>query len=231
MTDVWRAIDANFLGPRVYWAGYLQVEATLALRTEQYALRRPDARQPSDVISRRYLDGILPSPLVARSPRAGKAEKLVSKLCALSPGKLSNKWRRPITLGHGCSWWALASEAASFAAAEVARRSELVAKYRRSFASDERIFHTVIGNSPFAASVTGEIPFTRRGTWEAASPHPIDPSLTRWYDGGDIAEVIASDCYFVRKASSDRSGPLLDALDAHAARLEAKQSRPAGDVR
>lgn len=184
------------------------------------------------MISHRYhRDGILPPQLVARSPLAGNAEKVVRKLHALSAGKLPDRWTLPLTPYHGSSWWALTLEAARFAVAEIDRRPELVAKYKRSFASDEQVFHTIIGNSSFAASATGEIPFTGRGTWKAANLHLIDPSLTRWYDGGDIDEVIASDRYFVRKVGSDRSGALLDALDDHAKRLEAEQHMVAGGAR
>jgi hypothetical protein len=273
MTDAWRTIDATFVEPRVpvYWAGYSQVDATLALlRTALATGERfvklvllsgacypilPIARLADlfardrelnyiryvnmtrsshlmSMISHRYhRDGILPSRLVARSQLAAKAEKVVRKLHALSAGKLPDRWTLPLTPYHGSSWWALTIEAARFAVAEIDRRPELVAKYKRSFASDEQVFHTIIGNSSFAASATGEIPFTGRGTWKAANLHLIDPSLTRWYDGGDIDKVIASDRYFVRKVSSDRSGALLDALDDHAERLEGEPHMVAGGAR
>lgn len=264
MTDAWCAIDATFVEPRVpvYWAGYSQVEATLALMRaalgtgEHFAklvllsgacypirpiahLARAFERDGGlnyiryvnmthsdhllSMISRRYKrDAILPSELVAGFQIAEKVEKVLRKFYDWSAGRLTDHWTLPVVPFHGSSWWALSPEAARFVIDEVPRQPKLIAKYRRSFASDEQLFHTLIGNSVFASHATGEIPFTGRGTWKAANLHLIDPSLTRWFDGGSIAEVIASGRYFVRKVSSVRSATLLDALDNHANRLESK---------
>jgi hypothetical protein len=170
------------------------------------------------LVSRRYRrDAILPWRLTSRFKPALLAERVVRKMYHLTIGKLPFRWTLPQTPYHGSQWWALTPEAAAYSVRTIDRDPALVAKYRASFAADEQIFQTVIGNSPFAASATGEIPFTGRGTWKTANLHLIHHSLSKWYTIDDLSEVLASRRFFVRKVNSTHSTPLLDALDRCAA--------------
>lgn len=165
-------------------------------------------------ISHRFRrDAILPWRLTSRFKPALIAEKILRKAHQLTIGRLPHRWNLPLRPYHGSQWWALTPEAVTYAVRTIDGDPSLVAKYRASFAADEHLIQTVIGNSPFASSATGEIPFTGRGTWKTANLHLIHPSLSKWYGIDDLDEVLASGRFFVRKVNSAHSTPLLDALD------------------
>lgn len=140
--------------------------------------------------------------------------------------KLFSKSRPPgLELFHGSQWWALSGEAAAFALNRIDTDPAIAKFYRRTFASDEQVFQTIIRNSEFASLCAPTLPFTGRGTYQTANLHIIDPSLSKWFDVSDIDLVGKSDAFFVRKVSSSRSGPLLDWLDEHRlAKAAAKDS-------
>jgi hypothetical protein len=263
MDKRWQAVDAEFVSPRlpVYWAGYSQVEATLALikmalssgekflkivlisgscypilpisKLERLFLDQPElnyiryvnARQSpllmSHISRRHWRDAILPFQFTARFPAVAKIEKAIRKIYTESFGRIADHWTFEGEPFHGSSWWALSPEAAQFALDFIARRPDFSEKYRKSFAADEHVFHTIIGNSPFAAKSTGEFAYEGRGTWRAANLHHIDPSLSKWFSIDDFDDVVSSAKYFVRKVNTAKSAPLLDALDLHAAAQEA----------
>jgi hypothetical protein len=98
------------------------------------------------------------------------------------------------------------------------------AAYRHAFASDEQFFHTIVGNSRFAASATGLQAYSGRGTYKLANLHLIDPSLSKWYTLDDWEAVSRSDKFFLRKVRTGESTKLLDALDARASSRSAVTS-------
>ncbi|WP_219729745.1 beta-1,6-N-acetylglucosaminyltransferase [Sphingomonas sp. NBWT7] len=197
-----------------------ELERLFAADSGQNYITYIDVRQSDHhqtLVSHRYCrDAILPWRLTSRFKPALLAEKVLRKVHELTIGQLPFRWTLPQTPYHGSQWWALAPEAATYAVRAIDGDPALVAKYRASFAADEQIFQTVIGNSPFAASATGEIPFTGRGTWKTANLHLIHQSLSKWYTIDDLDEVLASGRFFVRKVNSAHSTALLDALDQHA---------------
>lgn len=167
-----------------------------------------------NLISVRHLqDGILPTTLVARHKAFSLAERILRKGYSRTVGRLRYAWQESLTPYHGSTWWALTPAAAEYVLRELENRPTLIAKYRKSFASDEQFVPTLIGNSAFASRSTGEMPFTGRGVWKTANLHVIDPSLARWFTINDLDELRGSDKFFVRKVSSARSAELLDALD------------------
>ncbi|WPB55467.1 beta-1,6-N-acetylglucosaminyltransferase [Xylophilus sp. GOD-11R] len=125
-------------------------------------------------------------------------------------GKLARR-RYPLYANwcFGSQWWALNHEALSLLAShpEEARITRFL---RFSKAPDEIYFHTLLANSHLHRTMQ---PVTGRGVWDANNLHLIDDSLARWFHVGDLAEIIDSGCWFVRKVGSAREQGLCDKLD------------------
>lgn len=169
------------------------------------------------LIDRTYFrDGILPWQLVKRFAFLRSVERALRKLLELAarpvPRKRLTRWK-PM---HGSAYWAITHECAIHlsSVADSKEGTKLKRYYRRTFASDEQFFHTIIGNSRFSSESTGLIPYLGRGTYRAANLHIVDPSLSRWFAESDINEIRASKMYFVRKVSTARSSSLIDILDS-----------------
>lgn len=154
-----------------------------------------------------------PLPALLKIPKGQFINKIISRgaerLLRLRP----SKWPLSHIPYHGSNWWALTPAAARYAVHELERNHLIAKTYRRTFASDEQVFHTLIGNSNFHQFATGEIPFTGRGTYKAANLHLIHPSLAKTYTIHDFKEIADSDRYFVRKVDSVHSRSLLDCID------------------
>lgn len=166
------------------------------------------------LISRRYhQDGLLPSRWISRWRFLALWDKILRKAYTKTAGLFKDRWTLPFTPCHGSQWWALTPDAAAECLHVLQCNSAIRNKYRRSFAPDEQVFHTIIESTRFAASATGMIPFNGRGVYKTANLHVIDPSLTRWFTLDDFDEIMSTDKFFVRKVRSDLSAPLLDAID------------------
>jgi hypothetical protein len=113
----------------------------------------------------------------------------------------------------GSQWWALSPDCARFVLQFVADTPAFRRFFQSSFAPDETFFHTIIGNSPFAAMSDGPVPFAGRGKTDLANLHVISSTLKKVYTLSDLPEIAASPKFFVRKVSSQESGGLLDHLD------------------
>jgi hypothetical protein len=64
--------------------------------------------------------------------------------------------------------------------------------FQFSFAPDDTFFHTIVGNSPFAAMSDGCIPFAGRGKTDLGNLHLISSNLKKIYTLSDLPEILAS---------------------------------------
>jgi hypothetical protein len=170
----------------------------------------------TSLVSRRYFrDGILPWQASRRSPAVRSLERILRKGLELANRPFPVKMPADVRLVHGSAYWALTQNAAEYLLSKIDSKEgqRYVELYIHAFASDEQFFHTVIANSVFAESSTGEIAYEGRGTYRTANLHLIDPSLAKWFVAEDIAALDASEMYFVRKVRSGVSDELLDILD------------------
>jgi hypothetical protein len=118
-------------------------------------------------------------------------------------------------LAHGSAYWCLTRDAVEYILnfVHTEKGHEYRKYYRRTFASDEQFFHTIVANSVYAQTATGRHLDSRRGTYLSANLHLIHPSLSKWYELKDLTDIQESRAFFIRKVSSVRSSGLLDALD------------------
>jgi hypothetical protein len=181
------------------------------LRTRPYRqhINRVDVRESTEhylkVVERyNFRDAWLP----ARTP-----DKVLRKLATLALTPI----RRTLPVGTICtgsSWWAMTAECARYVVAFAEIDREYAPFFRYVLASDEYYFHTVIQNSKFLPEAVPITPYQGRGMWRTANLHVIHPSLTRIYALDHFDEIMGSGRYFVRKVTSEISGPLLDRIDA-----------------
>lgn len=137
--------------------------------------------------------------------------KVLMKLAASL--RLKNLWNHTIIPYYGSSWWALTPQCCQYILNYVSSNPGFVEMNRQTFAPDEHFYHTLVGNSPFAAHSDGLQPFQGRGTWRLANLHLIHPSLAKTYTETDYEEITASGKLFVRKVTTLQSTPLLNRLD------------------
>jgi hypothetical protein len=253
----WAEIDATFIEPRVpvYWAGYSQVEATLALlraalsapltyekivllsgsdyparpmrELEDHFAANPghnfiryvhvdrSSHLPGLIDHYYFRDGIFPWQWVVGRRSLRTAEKIVRKAMETAVRGLRHKRIKGWEPYHGSAYWALSAQCATQVLSDAygPNGAHLRSFYKRSFASDEQFFHSLIGNSQFAELSDGEQAYLGRGTYRMANLHLVDASLAKWYGLDDISVIQNSGRYFVRKVSSTHSSSLLDELD------------------
>lgn len=151
-----------------------------------------------------------------REPLFGDGRHVVDKVIrkAMTLARLPNAWPGSLVPYFGHTWCALTTACAAHVVDYHDSHPTFRAANRHTFAPDEHYFHTIVGNSPFAARATGLQPFEGRGLWRLANLHLIDPSLAKWYTLDDWDQIIRSDRFFVRKVRTESSQALLDRLDA-----------------
>jgi hypothetical protein len=119
---------------------------------------------------------------------------------------------RGFKLYKGSQWWCLTDACAAYVLDVVERRPDLVRFFRRTRIPDETFFHTIIGNSPFAATLS---PGFAGGT--QAGNHYI-----RWREGtpavlgeADLDGLLRDEACFARKVNERDSASLIDRLREH----------------
>jgi len=130
------------------------------------------------------------------------------------PNYIETRTGTRIDVFHGSSWWALNPETVRHILVQVDLLPEISRYFKLSLASDEKFFHTLFFNSPFAESNGhgGDEPYIPY-TSAFANLHLIDRSLQKWFGPDDFEAIRASDKLFVRKVSSTHSAALLDRID------------------
>ncbi len=119
---------------------------------------------------------------------------------------------RGLKLYKGLQWWCLTDACAAYVLDVVDRRPDLVRFFRRTRIPDETFFHTIIGNSPFAATLS---PGFADGTH--AGNHYI-----RWREGmpvvlgeADLDLLLRDEACFARKVNEHDSAKLIERLREH----------------
>jgi hypothetical protein len=108
----------------------------------------------------------------------------------------------------GSQFWSITPECANAVLQFVGKNPQFLQYHKYSFAPDEHFFHTIIGNSDFAAKTDGLVPLA--GGTNVNNLHtPRYAVLTIDH----LDSVLASDRFFVRKAVTGKSDLLLDYLD------------------
>ncbi|ANF45122.1 hypothetical protein AZK53_05345 [Priestia megaterium] len=122
--------------------------------------------------------------------------------------------KEEIPVYFGSQWWAITYDCANDILNFIDDNPSIYKYFKHSFAPDEKFFHTIIFNTPHKSKTTnkGSEPFIQ-GTSNWANLHIIHPSLSKWYDEDDVAEVLESEKLFIRKVNSEHSSKLLDIID------------------
>jgi hypothetical protein len=120
-----------------------------------------------------------------------------------------------VTPYHGSQWWALSRSCAEYVSRKYNEYKQLGAIPRFTWAPDEHVIQTVVGNSMFASSSTGLIDDSTSGVEVTANLHHITPHLRKVYTIEDLDEVKKSNRFFLRKVDSSSSADLLDYIDRH----------------
>lgn len=170
---------------------------------DPYCSKRVDRRHYRDLT-------VLPQ----RTPQLVRANNLVRKtlswlMSPFDPGGFPGGLRP----AFGSDWFAITGACARFVLD--ASSAALDERFSTTFCPSEMYVHTLVANSEFASRTPagGAEPFQGRGLFRLANLHHIHPSLSTWYAESDIAEIAASEKFFVRKVSTSTSTTLLDWID------------------
>lgn len=119
----------------------------------------------------------------------------------------------------GSQFWAITPECARFILDYLALRPDFLDYYRHTWAPDEHLFHTIVGNSPFARTTEGPIGPNANPS-RLTNLHYIPERFfipgsrgTTWVTLEDLDGILQSDRFFVRKVRTGLSDELLDQLD------------------
>jgi hypothetical protein len=123
----------------------------------------------------------------------------------------------------GVASWALSRAACEYVLGFLARNPHVEAYFQNTFAPDEMLFHTVLGNSPFRDHMRRDLLYDN---WSVPGPHPatINAQHVSFFEAQE--KVWVEDMYgsgealFARKFSDDRLD-LLDRVDKMIRRKEA----------
>lgn len=120
---------------------------------------------------------------------------------------------------HGQAHWVLTNECAQEVVG--AASNEVRGFFRRTFAPDEKYFHSLVASSRFAEMMSdgGPIAYRGPGNWRYTNFHYIDPTL-RPLDLDDLEAIEASGMYFARKMTTKRSLALVHELRRSVGKVE-----------
>lgn len=222
--------DVRFLPRhRCYWGGFGHVRASLKgvedllarrvdfdyvvlLTGQDYPLRRADEIAAAlEAAAGMSFMSSWPLPRPGWDGRDGLDR--VERWHYVGPGGLhiSVPRRRAldIPVRGGSPYWCLARPAVEHVQATVRARPEIVRFFEHAYIPDELFFQTVLGASPYTASIVDDN--LRYIDWSAT---PAPKILTM----DDLPALLASGKLFARKFDETVDAEVLDALDAHAAR-------------
>lgn len=127
--------------------------------------------------------------------------------------RIPNRWSNKIIPYCGHTWCALTPECCSYILEFHKKNPWFYKANKYTFAPDEHYFHTIIGNSSFAANSDGLQDYQGRGIWRLVNFHLICPSLKKWFTLEDWDQISGSDKYFVRKVNSIQGAELVSTID------------------
>ena len=122
---------------------------------------------------------------------------------------------------YGSQWWALTDDCTGMIMEFVKSHPEFVKAYRSVYAPDEHFFHTIVGNSNFAASAR-QVEDSGSLTNKIMPFHLTTTAVERDWGLEDqaFAAIAATDQFFIRKISTNRSAALVDRIDAELLRID-----------
>ena len=122
---------------------------------------------------------------------------------------------------YGSQWWALTDGCVAVIMDFVHSHALFVKAYRSVYAPDEHFFHTIVGNSSFAA-FANQVDDHGAATNQFIPLHLLSTSKDRYWGPGDegFAEIAATPQYFIRKVSANRCALLLDRIDGELLRSD-----------
>ena len=164
----------------------------------------------AQVVKNIWRDAILPLN-IKRTDLVQKIERIIrfglNKIL-----NFTNKKSIDMEIYHGSNWWALNHESILYALKVYKDCPEVVKFFKFTFASDEKIFHTVIRNSIHVNECDEYSEFTGRGTYKMANLHIVDPSLAKWFTLKDYEQICKSDKFFVRKVRTQDGSELVEKI-------------------
>ncbi len=170
------------------------------------------------VLNYRHLNDVLPfAPAGALGKAVFQFNRLIRRIDRETGKRFVRRYPFDLTPAYGSQWWALTRDALEHIVEFVKRNPRYVRFYRNTFAPDEHFFQTIVHGSPQAAGTEGIQPHRGQHVPDMANLHLIDAALAKVFTLEDLSALQASDRFFVRKVTTERSTPLLDRLDAIAA--------------
>jgi len=135
-----------------------------------------------------------------------------------------------LTPYHGSMYWSLTADYIRYVRGFLNGNPGFLEFHRRVATPDEVLFHTVIKQSPFAASITQDYSDAAAPNQTDHANHFIDwsvpwPNANLILDERNLGDLLASDCLFARKFDETKSARLLDMLD----QLVHRRHRERGD--
>jgi hypothetical protein len=165
----------------------------------------------------RRMAPLLPDAWLVRQPWLRAMEKNARVVLNKLLSYRSRDFEREIgaTPFYGSQWWALSEPCARYILNFVRDHGAFVRAYRSTYAPDEHFFHTIVAQSPFAATADGTQADEGARTFLAAPLHLIHPSEKREFGNceGDFGLAQTTAKYFIRKVASSACGELLDRID------------------
>lgn len=157
---------------------------------------------------------------------AGKAREALAKTKLIAAERDHAAALHGLKPFGGSTWWAMSRAACEYVLDFIAREPALVRFYRHTWIPEEGLFHTIIGNSPFAKRVRRNLVFT---DWRAGGNNPtaLDEHHTqRFIDEYPLTvedRFGRGEVFFARKFS-DRTASLVERLEAAASRLRQRRA-------
>jgi hypothetical protein len=185
----------------------------------RFADMRRSEHLRGQIYRRHYRDPLVASTLANYSKFTRFANKAMCRSIEQIARLIPYHWPLTLVPYFGSTWCALSREAAEHIIESIDLHPEIESAYQKSFAPDEQVFQTIIGNSKYSQKSFGEVMMKERGLYQTANLHIIDKSLRKWFDVDDFEEIRSSDKYFVRKVGTSKSTKLLDRIDAELLRI------------
>ena len=157
------------------------------------------------------------APLVRQSALDAKLRSARNKVTKTMGRDLEHEIQ--MTPYFGSQWWALTNDCTAMVMKFVKSHPGFVNAYRSVYAPDEHFFHTIVGNSSFAASAN-HVDDRGAATNQVTPLHLISTAEDRnWGPEDEYARIAATAQFFIRKVSANRSAALLDRIDAELLRI------------
>jgi hypothetical protein len=156
-------------------------------------------------------------PLIPQVHRRGRIVRAAEAQTRMLLGRIERTRISPdqeatlfgMTPYHGSQWWALSRRCAEYVSKAYREHKRL----RFTWAPDEHVIQTIVGNSTFASSSTGLIEDASSSVHVTANLHHITSRFRKIYTIDDLDEVKHSNRFFLRKVVSASSADLLDYID------------------